>query len=125
MEEIVGLVRIPGRHSLSEIGMLHPGDDPVNDKETLRRRALAALHANVLPRVQPARTWGGNGSGERCCVCGQSIELDEKGLELEFAAAGAESAARAIHMHVPCFAAWKFARESAADGLLPCGQVDS
>ena len=96
--------------------MLHPGDD----EQALRRRALAALHAEVLPRVQPARTWGGNGCGESCCVCGQSIEPDEKGLELEFTASGAESAARAFHMHVPCFAAWKHARESAVDGSFAC-----
>jgi hypothetical protein len=99
--------------------MLHPGDD----EQVLRGRALAAMHSKVVPRAQPARTWGGNGCGESCCVCGQSIELDEKGLELEFAAGAADGAPRAFHMHVPCFAAWKLARESVDDALLPCGRA--
>jgi hypothetical protein len=99
--------------------MLHPGDD----EQALRRRALAALHSKVIPRASPERTWGGNGCGESCCVCGRSIELDEKGLELEFAASTAEGSARTLHMHVPCFAAWKVARESIEDALLACGRA--
>ena len=89
--------------------MLH-GDD---DDQGLRRRALAALHLEVLPRARPVRTWGGNGSGEVCPVCGHSIEPAEKELELEFAAADAEKDAREFHLHIPCFAAWEHARESA------------
>jgi hypothetical protein len=92
--------------------MLHPEDNE-QDGQELRRRALAALHANALPRAQPARTWGGSGAGEPCCVCGRPIVPDEKGLELEFAATRADGGTRALHMHIPCFAAWRFAREVA------------
>lgn len=90
--------------------MVHRGDD-VQD---LRRKALAALHAGNLPRVPPVRTWGGNGSGDLCPVCGHAIEPEEKELEFEFAAAGTENAVRNLHLHIPCFAAFEFATESAA-----------
>ena len=90
--------------------MVHRGDD-VQD---LRRRALAALHAGVLPRDQPVRTWGGSGSGELCPVCGHAIEPAEKELEFEFAAADTENAVGNLHLHILCFAAFEFARESAA-----------
>ena len=99
--------------------MLH-GDD----EQSLRRRALAALHAQVLPRAQPARTWGGNGSGEPCGVCGRSIDPDQKGLELEFVASSGGGGASALHMHIPCFAAWKSAKESAENGLSPADRPD-
>ena len=82
--------------------MCHGGDD----ERELRRRALAALHADLLPRVRPVRSWGGDGSGELCPVCGHSIEPAEKELELEFATADGEDTVREFHLHLPCFAAW-------------------
>jgi hypothetical protein len=84
--------------------MLH-GDD----EQVLRRRALAAVHAELIPRVRPVRTWGGIGSGELCPVCGHSIGPEETELELEFAASDAGNAEREFHLHLPCFTAWEFA----------------
>jgi len=87
----------------------------IDDEQELGRRALAALHAELLPRAPAQRTWGGSGSGELCPVCGHRIEPAETELELEFAAAGSGTAVREIHMHLLCFAAWEIASESAAN----------
>ena len=84
------------------------------DVEDLRRRARAALRAEILPRVQPDRSWGGNGSGELCPVCGRSVDPEELELELEFAATEIGNDTREFHLHVPCFKAWEFARKFAA-----------
>lgn len=80
----------------------------------LRRQALAALHAELLPSVQPNQLWGGHGSGELCPVCGGSIESTEAEFELEFAATGVGNDTRAFHLHLPCFTAWEFARKDYA-----------
>jgi hypothetical protein len=109
MEQIAGPVRITGKWLLPGIPMLDPVDDD------LRRKALVAMQLEVLPRVPPLRTWGGSGSGELCPVCGDFIEPAEKELELEFATADDGSAVREFHLHLPCFAAWDIARQSAAD----------
>jgi hypothetical protein len=90
--------------------MCHGGDE----ERELRCRALAAIHADILPRVGPQRSWGGDGSGQVCPVCGRSIEPAEKELELEFATAAGEDAVLEFHMHLPCFVAWECAREYAA-----------
>jgi hypothetical protein len=106
MEEIDGSVRIPDRQHSSGIPMLHICED----EQELRRRACAALHAEVLPRDQPQRTWGGRGSGDLCPVCGHAIEPAKLEVELVFADGDGESAVREFHMHLPCFAAWEIAR---------------
>ena len=80
----------------------------------LRRRARAALQAEVLPCVQPSRSWGGHGSGELCPVCGCFIDPTEAELELEFAATEIGKDTREFHLHVPCFKAWEFAMKFAA-----------
>jgi hypothetical protein len=80
-------------------------------QQDLRRRALAALHANVLPCAPPLRSRGGRGAGELCPVCGHCIEPAELELELEFAAVG--DAARQVHMHMPCFMEWEIAMKLA------------
>jgi len=79
------------------------------DEQELRRRACAALHADVLPRALPRRTWGGRGSGALCPVCGHTIEPAKLEVELEFAAADSGNAVHEVHMHLPCFAAWEIA----------------
>ena len=87
--------------------------DRVDDD--LHRKALVAMHLEVLPRVSPLRIWGGSGSGELCPVCGGFIEPADKELELEFAAADGGSVVGEFHLHLPCFTAWDTARQAAAD----------
>ena len=88
--------------------------DSVDDDLSVVKR-LVAMQLEVLPRVPPLRTWGGSGSGELCPVCGGFIAPADKELEPEFAAADGGSAVREFHLHLPCFAAWDIARQSAAD----------
>ena len=85
----------------------------VADELELRRRARAALHAGNLPRYPSERMWGGTGSGNRCPVCGDSIEAAEKELELEYMADETHGV-RELHLHLPCFSAWELERTSAA-----------
>jgi hypothetical protein len=114
MEEITGPVRIPCRQLFSGISMCHAGDDC----RELRRKALAALEAETIPRDRPARSWGGSGSGELCPVCGRTIEPAEMEWELEFAAADGGEAVRAFHLHRRCFAVLQELDES-RDAPLP------
>ena len=81
------------------------------DEQELRRRAHAALQTGLLPRERPRGIWGGNGSGERCAVCGQAIEPSEMELEIELAAGEVSvHGVREFHLHLRCFAAWQFAK---------------
>jgi hypothetical protein len=109
MEQISDLIRIPCRRLLPGITMDHS-----HDVQELRRRAHAALHAEILPRVQPNRSWGGRGSGKLCPVCGSLVDPAEMELELEFAATDVGNDTREFHLHLACFSAWEFARRVAA-----------
>jgi hypothetical protein len=91
--------------------MVNSGDD----EQDLRRSALVALQAGIIPRDQPRQILGGSGAGEVCPVCGRSIEPAEMELELEFANTEVGDDAREFHLHLPCFAAWEIARKSAED----------
>ena len=84
-----------------------------HDVQDLRRRARAALHAEILPGVPPNRSWGGRGSGKLCPVCGCFVDPEEMELELEFAATGVGNDTREFHLHLACFSAWEFARRVA------------
>ena len=95
--------------------MAHNGD---NEQE-LRRKALAALQAGVIPRDPPRQIWGGSGSGEVCPVCGMATKPSEMELEVEFASVKGGSVARAFSLHMPCFAAWEMVRNQLAVNPLP------
>ena len=87
---------------------------PDIDKQTLRRNALAAMQAEVIPHHSPLHIWGGSGSGQKCPICSQLIDPADVELELEFAPAGLEDSSRELHLHLPCFAAWELVRTSHA-----------
>jgi len=91
--------------------MVHSGDD----EQDLRRSALVALQAGIIPRDQPNQILGGSGSGEVCPVCGRPIDPAEMELELEFANTDVGDEVREFHLHLPCFAAWENARKSVVD----------
>ena len=52
----------------------------------LRRLARRALDDGKLPRVEPARMWGGTGTGEVCAVCDLPISAPD--LEYECSMTG-------------------------------------
>lgn len=82
----------------------------MNDEKGLRRKARAALHAGKLPTRRPDRMWGGPGSGLACALCAELLPQDE--VALEFECTGAQPAN--YQVHVRCFAAWEFERDSAS-----------
>lgn len=86
-----------------------------HDEHELRRRARVALDGGLIPRERPKGLWGGIGLGERCPVCGLSVDATEMELEVEFAIAevGAQGV-REFHLHLPCFAAWEIERKVAS-----------
>ena len=84
-----------------------------HDEQELRIRARAALDSGQVPHDQPKGLWGGNGTGETCPVCGNSLDAAEMELEVEFefAEVGARGV-REFHLHLPCFAAWEIERRT-------------
>lgn len=83
----------------------------MSDEESLRRLAREAIAAERIPAGRPKGTWGGNGTGVRCDICGLPIPEDEIGFEVEFSQGGAR-ASRCCHLHSRCFAAWEFERHT-------------
>lgn len=80
----------------------------MSDEETLRRLARKAITAERVPAGRPKDTWGGNGTGALCDICGLSIPDREIGFEVEFPRGTAP--ARIYHFHSQCFAAWELER---------------
>lgn len=80
----------------------------MSDEETLRRLAREAITAERVPIGPPKETWGGNGVGAVCDICGLSIATHELGFEVEFPREGAPS--RIYHLHSQCLAAWELER---------------
>lgn len=86
----------------------------MNDEDKLRRLTKEAIRAGKVPAEQPTGTWGGNGSGAPCNICGLPISNHDIGFELEFSQEGAR--ARSCHLHSRCFAAWEFERHIVQTG---------
>jgi hypothetical protein len=82
------------------------------DESTLREKARSALKSGKLPYGRAERMWGGPGSGDNCAVCGDSVTREEMGFELEFAGDGERPGPVNHELHMRCFAAWEFERES-------------
>lgn len=82
----------------------------MSDEETLRRLAREAITAERLPADRPQETWGGNGAGALCDMCGLSIPEHEIGFEVEFSREIAP--ARTYHLHSQCFTAWELERHA-------------
>lgn len=82
------------------------------DESTLREKARSALKSGKLPNRRAERMWGGPGSGGDCAVCGQCVTREEMGFDLEFAGDGARPGPVNHELHMRCFAAWEFERES-------------
>ena len=84
----------------------------MNDETVLRRLARDAVHEQRLPPRRPDRMWGGPGNGQRCAICTGVLTPDEMGFDLEFAGNGPGGSPVNYPVHVRCFAAWEFERDS-------------
>jgi len=84
---------------------------PPNEK-TLRAQAVAAIHRGVLPPDAADRVWAGAGIGAPCAVCDLPVTAQQMEFETQFARQRNGTWLHACHLHVPCFAAWEFERES-------------
>ena len=82
------------------------------DEGVLRGVARAVVQAGKLPARPPDRTWGGPGVGASCVVCDFPVRPTELEIEIQFAHNGASPGLDKFHLHVRCFAAWEFERES-------------
>lgn len=71
-----------------------------NDSE-----ARDPIQVPKLPAGRPDRIWGGPSPGGVCAVCGDSIEIGQLELEVEFAPGGAEEPDR-YQVHVRCLPSW-------------------
>ena len=76
-----------------------------------------------LPSRHPRRMSAGNGFGTPCAVCGETLDYDELGYELEFPKAGdGDDAKVEYHVHHRCFGAWELERHMpASTGIGPPG----
>ena len=86
--------------------------DPIPDESILREQARAVIRDGKLPKRRPDRTWGGPGVGALCAVCGHAVTRDQVEFEIQFARDGDNPGLDKFHVHIRCFAAWEFERES-------------
>ena len=85
----------------------------MDDENELRYCARQALRAGKVPPGRPDRMWGGRGAGAPCSICNKPVEPSETGFDLEFSPPGHDAGRLINHpMHLRCFAAWEFERQS-------------
>jgi hypothetical protein len=78
-------------------------------ESVLHAKAREAILSGQLPAKGPDRTiLSGAGSGAACSVCGESVEREQIGLEVEFK----RHEPGKYSLHTRCFSAWE--RECAA-----------
>jgi hypothetical protein len=85
------------------------------DEESLRAKARSVVRQGKLPRRNPDRTWGGPGVGATCAVCDLPVTKNEMEFEIQFSHDGGNPGLDKFHVHVRCFAAWEFERQTAWD----------
>ena len=84
----------------------------MRDEARLREQAREAIQTGKLPARAADRTWGGPGEGLECSVCHQPVTKSEMEFEIEFAQNGDMPGIDKYHVHVRCFAAWEFERNT-------------
>ena len=100
------------------------------DEDELRNRAREAVQAGRLPNRAPSLIWGGTGFWTNCAICGNPVNSDEVGYELQFAEGEGLPGGTEYHVHVRCFTAWEQERRTGSardplpaasdDGTLSC-----
>ena len=75
------------------------------NERRVRDMARKVLQLGIIPARDPDRTWGGNGVGLPCVICGGPITRDEVEYEIQFAHDGANPGLDRYRMHIRCFAA--------------------
>jgi hypothetical protein len=88
----------------------------------LRLLARKLMQAGILPTAIPHITWGGNGSGEPCSLCGKYIHPSDVEYELEISDSAHQTSYR---LHFMCHAAWQFesARQMDLDESRGCAEI--
>ena len=76
------------------------------DEGALSSIAREAVQAGRLPNRAPSKIWGGNGFCTHCAVCGETVNADQLGYELQFAEGGGLGVGAEYHVHVRCYTAW-------------------
>jgi hypothetical protein len=82
------------------------------DEPRLREQAKAAIKSGKLPSRTRTRNWGGPGVGAECSVCGLLVTSEQREFEIQFARDGDNPGLDKYHVHIRCFAAWEFERNS-------------
>ena len=80
------------------------------DERRVRALARKALQRGAIPARDPDRTWGGNGIGAPCTICGEPITPADVEYEVQFAHDGATPGLDRFHLHLRCFAVWELER---------------
>lgn len=66
--------------------------------------AAQRIRQRLLPAEVPRTVWAGEGSGERCSLCDQTIDRTETEYELDAPVATANAVVR---LHLRCHALWE------------------
>jgi hypothetical protein len=82
------------------------------DEATVREKARAVIQSGKLPSWRPDRTWGGPGVGALCPICDLPVRPTDMEFEIQFARDGSNPGLDKFHVHLQCFAAWEFERQS-------------
>jgi hypothetical protein len=73
----------------------------------LRLRARELIEGGTLPAAVPGRTWGGNGSGQPCSLCGKYIHPNDVEYEFEMSDGARRKSYHFYRFHLMCRWAWQ------------------
>jgi hypothetical protein len=76
------------------------------DDQVLQAMAREAVRSGRLPSRAPDRTFGGEGSGETCALCGEPVRRDQLGFEVHLGS-------NRYDLHAKCLDAWERERITA------------
>jgi hypothetical protein len=86
--------------------------DGVNLAELSARRRVPSFRTVSFRAAPPDRTWGGPGVGAVCVICDLPVRPTEMEFEIQFQRNGENPGLDKYHVHIRCFAAWEFERQS-------------